>query len=231
MRLDRLPWHTRGAFLAFAGVALSACAPSLRVRTDYDREVSFETLHVYSWIDSTGETRDSSASPFLERRIQRAVDRRLADLGFEATVFGNPDFLVTAFVVGPAEAETRWRSWVAAPCGPVVTFGVGIGYPYGYGVHHGQWHWVAPYYRQPWGYVCSYRMGFGYLWLPVYQEPGERMGGTLMIDMLDPVTKELLWRGSAEGAVYVSGGQSPTQEELDDIVVQVLGEFPPRSRH
>jgi hypothetical protein len=216
--------------LALAGTA-SGCGPSLRVRTDYDPEVSFKSFHVYAWTDSNGVRTDTTVSPFLERRIRRAVDRYLADRGFVATVFGNPDFLVTAFVVGPAEQDTRWRTWRTAPCGPVVTFGYGVGYPYGYSVHHHRWNWPTPYFRQPWGYVCSYQVGYGYLWLPVYEEPVERLAGTLMIDVLDPLTNELVWRGSAEGAVFAGGQQAPTQEELDDIVGQILREFPPGTRH
>lgn len=238
MGLDRRWWNGPGACLALVAVVLAACAPTLRVRTDYDREASFDQLKVYSWIDSAIPGRDTTASPFLERRIRRAVDQTLAELGFEATVFGDPDFRVTAFVIGPAEEDTRWRSWLAAPCGPVVTFGIGIGYaypygypyPYGYGMHHGGWYWPTPYFRQPWGYACSYRVGYGYLWFPVYEEPGDRMAGTLVIDILEPVAKELLWRGSAEGAVHLSAGQSPSQEEVDDIVARILVKFPPKPK-
>ena len=215
--------------LALAGATIG-CGPSLRVRTDYDPEVSFRSFHVYAWSDSDGVGPDTTMSPFLERRIRRAVDRSLAELGFEVTVFGNPDFLVTAFVVGPAEQATQWRTWRTAPCGPVVTFGFGVGYPYGYSVHHHHWNWPTPYFQQPWGYVCSYQVGYGYLWLPVYEQPVERLAGTLMIDVLEPCTKELIWRGSAEGVVFASGQRSPTQEELDQIVGQILEEFPPGSR-
>lgn len=215
--------------LALAGAA-AGCGPSLRVRTDYDPEVSFKSLHLYAWIDSNGVRTDTTVSPFLERRLRRAVDRHLADLGFVVTAFGNPDFLVTAIVVGPAEQESRWRTWTSAPCGPLVTFGIGVGYPYGYGMHHHHWSWPTPYFRQPWGYVCSYQVGYGYLWLPVYEHPAERLAGTLMIDVLDPLTKELVWRGSAEGVVFADRQQAPAQEELDDIVGQILREFPPGVR-
>lgn len=211
-------------------ILLAGCAPSLRVRTDYDREVSFAALRSYSWVDSVSQVSDSAVSPFLERRIRRAVDGVLVGRGFEVTEFGTPDFLVTAFVLGPSPETSTWHAWWAAPCGPIVTVGIGFGYPYGYpfgyGMYHGHWHWATPYYRHPWGYVCGYRVGFGYLWLPVYEEPGRRLEGTLVIDVLDAGSHELIWRGSAEGLEF-TGGQTMPQEELDRIVARILADFPP----
>ena len=166
------------------------------------------------------------ASPFLERRVRRAIDRGLRERGFIADSEANPDFLVTALVIGPTREESRWQYWPAAPCGPVVSLSFGIGYPFGYGLRHPRWPWRSPYFRAPWGYACSYRVGFGYLWLPVYEEPGDRLAGTLVIDILDVRTRDVIWRGSAEGAVLSDGG---TQQELDDLAVRILREFPPGS--
>jgi hypothetical protein len=174
--------------------------------------------------------RDSAASPFFERRVRRAVDHGLGERGFVADSEGNPDFLVTAFVIGPTREEWGWRYWPTAPCGPVVSLSFGFGYPYGYGLWHSRWPWRSPYFRYPWGYACSYRLGFGYLWLPVYEEPGAHLPGTLVIDILDPKSRDLIWRGSAEGAVLRYGGDAASQEELDDIATRILREFPPGSR-
>jgi hypothetical protein len=90
--------------------------------------------------------------------------------------------------------------------------------------------WRSPYFAYPWGYACSYRVGFGYLWWPVYGQPGDRLAGTLVIDILDARTRELIWRGSAEGAVAKYGGETVSQEELDDIAIKILREFPPDAR-
>ena len=214
------------AWIAASGIALG-CA-SVGVRTDYDREVAFGAFKTYAWIDSARVVRDDAASPFLERRVRRAVDRGLLARGFEIDSL-NPDFLVTAFIIGPTE-ERRWRYWPAAPCGPVVSLSIGFGYPYGYGLRHPRWPWRSPYYHYPWGYACSYRVGFGYLWIPVYQQPDDRLAGTLVIDILDARTRDLIWRGSAEGAVLRYTGEEVSQGDLDDIAASVLREFPPGSR-
>jgi len=222
-------WLRLGCLLAWAAGA-SGCATNW-VRTDYDHEAVFANLRTYAWIDSARVVRDSAASPFLERRLRRAVDRGLRERGFLlAGEDESPDVLVTAFVVGPTAAERRAWYWSTAPCGPVASLHIGFGYPYGYGLRHPRWPWRSPYFREPWGYACAYRIGFGYLWLPVYEEPGNRLPGTLVIDSRAPAPRAPIWRGSAEGAVLEYGGRATSQEELDDIVASILKEFPPGSR-
>jgi hypothetical protein len=213
------------------GIAAGACATN-RVLIDYDHDAVFANLRTYAWVDSARVAVDSTASPFLERRVRRAVDRGLKERGFTlADAEGHPDILVTAFVVGPTTRARRVRYWSTAPCGPVVSVRIAFGYPYGYGLRHPRWPWRSPYFREPWGYACAYRVGFGYLWLPVYEEPGQRLPGTLVIDILDPATRDPIWRGSAEGAVWQDGRDAPAQEELDGIVTTILRAFPPGSRH
>ena len=222
-RIRRLAW------VAAAGMIAAGCA-SLGVRTDYDRDVAFGGFRSYAWVDSTKVVRDHEGGRFLERRVRRAVDRGLGERGFVADSEGDPDFLVTAFVIGPTPEERRWRYWPTAPCGQVVSISIAVGYPYGYGRPNRPWPWRSPYYRYPWGYACGYRIGFGYLWIPVYETPGDRLAGTLVIDILDAETRDLIWRGSAEGAVLTYAGESVSQEELDEVATRILREFPPGRR-
>lgn len=228
MRTRAQNWRNAGRLtsVAAAGMITLACA-SMGVQTDYDRGVSFGAYRSYAWVDSARIVRDSLASPFLERRVRRAVEKGLIARGFVSDSTGHPDFLVTALVIGPEPEEHPWHYWTAAPCGPVMSLSIGIGYPYGYGLRHRHWPWRSPFFRHPWGYACSYQVGFGYLWLPVYEEPGDRLSGTLVIDLLEAQTRELVWRGSAEGAELGDAVGGATQEELDDIAGRILREFPP----
>lgn len=221
MHATRLVWP------GLPGAFLLGCA-SLGIRTDYDHHVAFEAYRTYAWMDSARVATEADASPFLERRVRRAVDRALGQRGFPADTAA-PDLLVTAFVIGPTE-DQRWRYWPAAPCGPVVSISIGVGYPYGYGLRHPRWPWRAPYFHYPWGYACAYRVGFGYLWIPVYGQPGARLPGTLVIDVQDARTHDLVWRGSAEGAIPPYDGESASQEELDDVAQRILRDFPPGFR-
>lgn len=217
----------RNLLALLAGLTTLGCAAA-GVNSDYDHDVSFAAYRTYSWVDSTGVKGARRDGPFFERRLRRAVERALTQRGFAPADDAKPDLLVTAFLIGPSDGERGWRYWPAAPCGPVVSIGIGIGYPYGYGYRHSRWPWRTPFYRYPWGYACGYRVGFGYLWIPVYEEPHRRLGGTLVIDILDGRSRELIWRGSEEGVVR-EAGESVSQEELDEVAARILRQFPPGS--
>ncbi len=72
--------------------------------------------------------------------------------------------------------------------------------------------WVADYgWRRGWGrsvHVSEY---------PV---------GTLVVDLIDGRTRELVWRGTAKGAV----DEEDTEESVRDAVRELLKEYPPRGR-
>lgn len=208
-------------------IGAAACVPT--VQTDFDPEVAFSSLRSYGWTDSAPSRRREleEAAPFLERRLRRAVDLVLEERGYRAAPpSAQPDFLISAFVVGPTHRESPWRLWASTRCvgAPHVT--VGFGYPYGFSRRF-PWYRYRDFYRwDPWGYACSYRLGFGYVWLPIYDQPGDRMPGTVVIDMMDPVSKELIWRGWAEGAL-LGRAATRSQEEIDEIVARILDRFPP----
>jgi hypothetical protein len=207
---------------------VAACAP-YTVRTDFEPTGTFATLKTYAWIDSTPVRRDSlrNASPFLEQRLRRAVDKAFEGRGYHMdTVAARADFLVSAFVVGPSRSERSQRMWASYHC-PVyagVSFGIGY-YPYGFS-RRAPWYRYPSYYRwDPWGYACSYRLGYGYVWVPIYERP-DGLDGTLVIDVFNRATKQLMWRGSAKGALF-DREPGRSQQELDDIVGHILAKFPP----
>lgn len=218
-------WGVSAAIVALAG----ACVQH-NVRVDYDPDANFLGRHSYAWVDSTSIVRNDAASPFLERRVRRAIDQAMTERGFAIAASGaRPDILVTAFVVGPTAAEERAWNWSTAPCGPVMMIRIGPRDPFwGYGMR--PWPWRTPYARQPWGYACGYRVGFGYAWIPLYQQPPRRLAGTLVVDIIDPTTRVTIWRGERLDAVSQFGGQGGSQEHLDAMAREVLREFPPARR-
>jgi hypothetical protein len=55
------------------------------------------------------------------------------------------------------------------------------------------------------------------------------MAGTLVVDILDREKHELLWRGTAEGALIDARRTDQQQESIDKIVREVLKEYPPKN--
>ncbi len=202
-----------------AAVVATGCA-TMRVHTDYDPQASFSNLRTYAWLDSAAvRDRLAEANPFLERRIKRAVDKSLEGQGFRRVSRDRADFRVTVLVVNEDRSRIARR--------PPVTVHLGIGYGYPYGFSYPWYRRGYPYWRNPWGYASAYRIGFGYMWLPVYERPTGRLPGTLVVDVYDRDGRELIWRGTAEGALVGVSRSVESQDYLDETVAKILAKFPP----
>ena len=118
---------------------------------------------------------------------------------------------------------------MGSTCGPSLSVWFAPRYPFGYRRRSSSWFFPGFYSANPWGYACSYRIGYGYGWLPLYGAPGRQMSGTLVVDVLDGESHDLLWRGSAEGALIDARRSDQRQSDIDKIVREVLKEYPPKS--
>jgi hypothetical protein len=200
--------NTRSLLVALVATAVGACA-TISVKSDYDREASFTGLQTYDWMETAEETKDEfeAVNPFLERRLQRTVDRALSEQGFQRRTEGEVDFLVSAFIATPPEGAGQ-DAYSRRP-GPRVSFGVGLG-SHGYG-------W--------WG---GYGYGGGFKWSVGYLPIDGLMPGSLVVDVVDAENGDLIWRGWADRALAFA------PEELEDLpafieetVGKIMATFPP----
>jgi hypothetical protein len=53
--------------------------------------------------------------------------------------------------------------------------------------------------------------------------------GTLVLDMYDPATKQLVWTGRASKTLGPSANQDKKQKNLDNAMKKLLKNFPPKS--
>jgi len=210
-------------------LSLAACG-GVRINNDYDPQASFESAGLYDWADSTDVISENTAGgPFLERRIIRAVDYTLSERGFVQDTVGDVNYIVTAFVMEPAPAD-----FTSVSGGPAVSvsLGVGFGHPGAHGIGY-PWSWYRyPYVTQPWGYGFgpgAYSVGFGYTWMPQQGFSTGSSPGTLVVDIFDGTTGELIWRGWAEGAMREAAYTDDVQEYLNQTVAKILQDFPPQS--
>jgi hypothetical protein len=211
--------------LMVAGV-LASCAP-YQVHTDYDDAVSFREFRTFAWMDTTRSRDREPDNPFLERRVKRAVETVMSERGLSPADATQADVLVTAFIVGPSSYDRSASRWWGSTCGPTLSVWFAPRYSLGYRRRGSPLFFPSSYWPNPWGYACSYRIGFGYGWLPLYGSPGRQMAGTLVVDILDREKRELLWRGMAEGALIDTRRSDQQQETIDKIVREVLKEYPP----
>lgn len=76
-----------------------------------------------------------------------------------------------------------------------------------------------------WGYGKDGRWGFG----PDRQVQSTYSQGSLILDIVDPTTKKLLWRGSAEGPIVLDASPEERQKRVNDAAKAILAQFPPKS--
>ncbi len=180
------------------------------VQRDYDEQASFNGYQTFSWMasentqDVPGPYRDDG---LLDKRIKRAVTNALAYQGYTEQPDGTPDF----YVVYRVGLEEKGYSY-----GFGYPYGYGFGYGHGFG-HHSGFHrsfFGHGGYGYPYGGYGGYG-GYG----TTYTE------GTLVIDIIDAGTNELVWRGSA---VSPMSDETYDAKEINKAVEKILEEFPPR---
>ena len=73
----------------------------------------------------------------------------------------------------------------------------------------------------------GYRVGGWRGGPPTYAHDYEE--GTLLIDVIDPATMKLLWRGSGTAVVDPSTGAEKRERRINEAVDEILAKFPPRA--
>jgi hypothetical protein len=85
---------------------------------------------------------------------------------------------------------------------------------------------VNNYYGYP--YAGSYAATWGPTIYGQEIQQREWEQGTLLLDILDGESGQLVWRGSAQAEVYPNSDPNERQSRINNAVSKVLDEFPPR---
>lgn len=241
------------AVLGLVLLGTTGCA-TMRVGSDYDREVSFAGLRTYAWAAAPeGEVEETArVNPFIQRRLERAIDDELAARGFVPAEGDEADLLISASVVRAESATEGGR-------GDRIGFPLMLGFSFGYAPAIWAYPWGWPYgWASPYGdyrgyptgsrfYRYGYRPYFGwpttYFGWPTTAGYGAWYGGrrpsdlgalppgSFVIDVMDGATGELVWEGWARGALaYAPGQLDALPRFIQDAVHRILEDFPPDGR-
>jgi hypothetical protein len=75
----------------------------------------------------------------------------------------------------------------------------------------------------------GYGMGGGVRWGGMASATSSTISvGTLVLDMYDPTTKQLVWTGNASKTVDPSSNQEKNQKNLDKAMEKLLKNYPPK---
>jgi hypothetical protein len=196
--------------LATAALALSACSSGGRVHvsTSTAPNADFADRHTFRVLNAPQRRPDAPPLPaddpmltnsITNQRLRADLQQAFQQKGF-AQVQTNPDFLVAYYAGTKDKMDTTY--W--AP---------DYGWRYGYrrlgfgGGVRSAWPWY--------GYASPYPN----------MQVNEYTQGSVIIDVIDPKSMELIWRG--QGIANVSNDPATYNKELDKSVTSILNSFPP----
>jgi hypothetical protein len=189
---------------AAATLTLTACAPGISVRTALSPDASVHGLRTFRVLPTPqpkiAGAVSSTNDPMLvnsisNRALRTDLAQEFAGLGYVASD-SNPDFCVAYYASTNQKLDVTY-------------------WDYGY-----TWrpHWWG-------GWGRHYGRGWGGDWgmqnSPTVTQYTE---GTVIVDVIDPKTKDLLWRG--QGVAAVSNNEAQYEQELKQTVEAIVDKFP-----
>ncbi len=210
---------------SLAVFALAGCA-TLQVQTDYDPEVSLRQLSTYDWVDGEADAdayvsgAPALDSPLLKRHIRDAVEGELSRMGYRKVTSDPPDFRISYSMI----AEEKLR--IDGPYGYGGYGGYG-GYRFGgygsYGRSFGLSLYGGRYLRPYYGYPSYGYGGGGYV--------REYLQGTLVLDIIDVRTEEVIFRGWARKSLDSNPSPKKVRRYVTEAVEEILEDFPQAEVH
>jgi hypothetical protein len=184
-------------------LASAACSSGIQVRTTTAPDANLAALRTFRILKAPQRRADapslSQSDPMLDNSITNRALRQDLVQGLESKGYtldtSNPDFVVAYDAGTKAKMDTTY--WNPDPF-----------WRYGYRGYRYGWAW-------PWyGYAAPY---------PAVRVQ-EYTEGSVIVDVVDPKTKELLWRG--QGMARVSDDPNTYAKEIDKTVQAILKKFP-----
>ena len=201
------------------------------VRTNYLPGTDFSKYRTYSWVTISGSGRPDQ---ILDAEIKRSIDSQLVAKGLtkvdsatpdpsQAAAFPQPPALpqplagLPQLPVGlpqppdlPRTADTAYKAHSAPKADLLIGYQVAVN-------RERQW--------------TAYGLGDGgFRWNEMGMATATSSTievGTLVLDIYDPATKQLVWTGSATKTINPSKDQQKNQKSLDKATAKLLKDFPP----
>ncbi|MCH7530471.1 MAG: DUF4136 domain-containing protein [Gemmatimonadetes bacterium] len=211
----------------FAVLALAGCAGTLQVRTDYDPEVSLTQLSTYDWVDQEADASGDPVidSPLLKRHIRDAVEGELDRMGYRKATSGTPDFRIAYRVTAEEKSRIDGSYGFGSYGFGSYRFGGPYWYPRSYNRGYLGFSLYGGRYLRPYnGYYGYPSVGYGYAGTGRVRE---YLRGTLVLDIIDVRTDEVVFRGSARKSLDLDPDPEKLRMYVSEAVEKILEDFPP----
>ena len=193
---------TMKKMLLLAGFALAIAACSPRVAVD-SANVNFSKYHTYDWMDSDvrGSQNPLYYNQIATQNVENVVDQALTNRGVQRSS-SRPDLLIGYHFFVQEKTRTVSNGF----SGPV------------YGPYYGWGRWGYSGWGPGW-----YGNSFGNNQYTQQQYEA----GTVVVDMVDSRTHQLVWRGSIQDAV---NNPAKINDQLAREVQKIVEKFPAGQR-
>jgi hypothetical protein len=205
-----------GAVMVTAAVAGCSSGGGVQVRTSVEPNANIAGLHTF-YVLTAPQRNASSPLPAGDPMLDNSITNRalrgdlttaLQSRGYTATSRQGADFLVAYYAGTSQKLDTTY--W-----GP--TFDPGWRYQY-----RGRRGWAWPYYGAPYyGSMNPWRGG-------QQMSVTSSTQGQVIVDLTDPKTNELIWRG--QGIEPVSTDPTQYANQLQGVVNAIVAKFPQASQ-
>ncbi len=189
---------TQRLFMVLLLAMLNGCA-TLKVHVDYDPSADFTGFKTYDWI--SGSQVASEDPRFDDNPLIETMIRRAVKAQLDTQGYVQESSDRPDFLVGYYATLDEWVDIER------------IDRFYGYTV------------REEWP-------GYGYEYYTWTAAPETRVRkfreGTLIVDIINPETRSLMWRGVVQDEVHFSQKLEDKEEKLNDAVRRMLEQFPPQ---
>lgn len=185
-------------FIVFTVLLLSACSTT-DTSWDYNPDIHFAQFKTFAWITPNSDNSQFHLDGLMDQRVRHAVDNNLQKKGLTLVAKDKADIWVNYLT----KVKTKMD---------INSFTSYYGYNPYYSFYGPSWGWGQP---------------FGAL--PVTQTQVHQYNvGTLIIDIIDAKTEQLIWRGSLGD--IVKDKKTPEQRItfINNAVNAILAKFPPK---
>ena len=197
-QLDCVIKRTLRAALLVLTTTVVGCS-TMEISYDYDPKADFKGLETYDWLN---EPQKPTGDPRIDgNTILETRIHEAVDTGLAARGFRKVASDPDFLVAYHVSLDRRQSVQTLNSY-----YGYGPGWGYGYGASYRPGVWAGA----PETYVYEYEEG------------------TLILDIVNPENKELMWRGSAQDEVHFKSTPEKDQAQLNEAVQKMLEKFPPK---
>ena len=196
------------AYLSTVAIILSlaTCTNPISIGSDFNTSIDFSSYSTYRWHEGNEfnlRSRQYLANDIIDERIRSNVDRELRSKGYYLQENGPVDFLVNYSVSTEDRIDIETYNRYAGYA-PGWTYSYASTGPYRYG-------------------------GAGFRYDSVVSDTtvSQYAQGTLVLDIVQPETNILVWRGIAEAKIELSLDQAEREELVREATTRMLQNFPP----